>query len=257
MGRTFSNFANRVIPGKRRAAALIVANDQARQALPPGVTGKIFHIPDVGVDLTVWNERGKIDSREDDEIRFIYLGRLSDWKGVQFLIPAFKAVAEQQPRAMLHILGDGRERQSLEELTRNLNLSDRVKFVGWVSAEEGSRRLRSADVFVLPSLREVGGIVLLEAMAVGLPVITTNWGGPAIHVTDETGIRVNPDSQEGFVRGLSEAMLRLANSPELRRQMGQAGIQRVRGNLYDWNQKTDRLLEIYAELIGSAVRSID
>jgi glycosyltransferase involved in cell wall biosynthesis len=82
-------------------------------------------------------------------------------------------------------------------------------------------------------------------------VIATDWGGPAIHVTDETGIRVPVISRDGFISGLSEAMLRLADSPELRRKMGQAGLQRVRGNLYDWNQKTDRLLEIYAELISS------
>jgi glycosyltransferase involved in cell wall biosynthesis len=249
MGRKFSNFLNWLVPGKRKAAALIVANEQSRKALPPGVKGKIFHIPDVGVDLEVWNQRAKIEARDDDEIRFVYLGRLSDWKGVQYLIPAFKTVAQQQPRAMLYILGDGKERQSLEDLMRRLDLTDRVKFVGWVSAEEGAKRLRAADVFVLPSLREVGGIVLIEAMAVGLPAVTTAWGGPNIHITDETGIRVPPDSEEGFIRGLSEAMLRLANSPELRKQMGQAGTERVRTNFYDWNQKADRLLEIYAELI--------
>jgi glycosyltransferase involved in cell wall biosynthesis len=170
---------------------------------------------------------------------------------MQYLIPAFKAVVEAEPRAILYILGEGILRPALEELTRNLNLTDRVKFVGWVSADEGVRRLRAADVLVMPGLREVGGIVLLEAMAVGLPVITTNWGGPAIHVTDATGIRVSPDSQEGFIRGLSEAMLRLARSPELRAQMGQAGMDRVRSNYYDWNQKTDRLLEIYAEVIAN------
>jgi glycosyltransferase involved in cell wall biosynthesis len=112
--------------------------------------------------------------------------------------------------------------------------------------------MRQADVFVLPSLREVGGIVLLEAMAVGLPVIATDWGGPAIHVTDSTGIRVAPTSREDFIRGLADAMVRLADSPELRQQMGHAGLERVRTNLYDWNQKTDRLLEIYAELIGQS-----
>jgi glycosyltransferase involved in cell wall biosynthesis len=106
-------------------------------------------------------------------------------------------------------------------------------------------------VFVLPSLREVGGIVLLEAMAVGLPVIAADWGGPAIHVADATGIRVPPASRDGFIRGLADAMLRLAGSPELRRQMGRAGLDRVRTNLYDWNQKTDRLLEIYAEIIAA------
>jgi len=249
-GRGLSRILNRIFPGKRRAAALIVANDQTRRALPSGVRGKIFEIPDVGVDLSVWNQQEDLPPRTDDKIRFVYLGRLADWKGIEFLIAAFKTVAQRQPRAVLDILGDGVERRSLEDLTRRLSLEDRVTFAGWVSAAEGSRRLRQADVFVLPSLREVGGIVLLEAMAVGLPVIATDWGGPAIHVTDSTGIRVPPTSREDFIGGLADAMLRLADSPELRRQMGQAGLQRVRTNLYDWNQKTDRLLEIYAEIIG-------
>jgi glycosyltransferase involved in cell wall biosynthesis len=249
-GRGLSRILNRIFPGKRRAAALIVANDQTRRALPSGVRGKIFEIPDVGVDLSVWNQQEDLPPRTDDKIRFVYLGRLADWKGIEFLIAAFKTVAQRQPRAVLDILGDGVERRSLEDLTRRLSLEDRVTFAGWVSAAEGSRRMRQADVFVLPSLREVGGIVLLEAMAVGLPVIATDWGGPAIHVTDSTGIRVPPTSREDFIGGLADAMLRLADSPELRRQMGQAGLQRVRTNLYDWNQKTDRLLEIYAEIIG-------
>jgi glycosyltransferase involved in cell wall biosynthesis len=250
-GRALSHVLTYFMPGKTRAAGLIVANEQTRLALPRGVTGKIFQIPDVGVDLSVWNEAQNLPPRTDSKIRFVYLGRLADWKGVQFLIPAFKTVAEKNPDAVLDILGEGKERKMLEDLTHRLNLTDRVNFVGWVSAEEGARRMRQADVFVLPSLREVGGIVLLEAMAVGLPVIATDWGGPAIHVTDETGIRVPVNSRDGFIKGLSDAMLRLADSPDLRRRMGQAGLQRVRTNLYDWNQKTDRLLEIYAELISS------
>lgn len=250
-GRNLSRVLNIFYPGKRRAAALIVANEQARRALPGGVRGKIFEIPDVGVDLSVWNQRADLPPRTDDEIRFIYLGRLTDWKGIQFLITAFKIVADQHPRAVLNILGDGEQRRLLEEQSRRLNLGDRINFVGWVSAADGARRLRGADVFVLPSLREVGGIVLLEAMAVGLPVIAADWGGPAIHVTDSTGIRVPPTSRDEFVRGLADAMLRLAGSPELRRQMGRAGMERVRTNLYDWNQKTDRLLEIYAEIVGT------
>jgi glycosyltransferase involved in cell wall biosynthesis len=248
-GRALSRLLNRIFPGKRRAAALIVANEQARRALPHGVRGKIFEIPDVGVDLSVWNNSADLPPRADDKIRFVYLGRLTDWKGVRFLIAAFQTVAEQCPQAVLDILGSGEQRRELENLTRDLNLQDRVNFIGWVSADEGAKRLRQADVLVLPSLREVGGIVLLEAMAVGLPVIATDWGGPAIHVTDATGIRVHPTSHEAFQRGLAEAMLRLAGSPDLRRQMGRAGMERVRTNLYDWSQKTDRLLEIYAEIM--------
>jgi glycosyltransferase involved in cell wall biosynthesis len=253
-GRVFSRFVNFFLPGKLRAQALIVANEQARAALLPGVKGKIYEIPDVGVDLAVWNEKSDAPRRDDNELRFVYLGRLTELKGLQFLIPAFKPVAEQYPNAVLEILGDGDWRQKLEEIARQTNLQDRVRFVGWVSGEEGAKRLQAADVFVFPSLHDVGGIVLLEAMAVGLPIIATRWGGPAIHVTEATGIRVDPVSADGFVAGWSEAMLRMAGSPELRRQMGQAGVERVRTCLYDWNQKADRLLEIYREMIAATAK---
>jgi glycosyltransferase involved in cell wall biosynthesis len=255
-GRALSHPLNRLMPGKKNAAALIVANDRARNALPKGVRGKIHEIPDAGVDLAVWSRKVDLAPRNDDKIRFVYLGRLADVKGIQFLIPAFKIVADQEPRAVLDLLGDGERRQMLQEMTRQLNLQDRINFVGWVTADDAVVRLRRSDVFVMPSLREVGGIVLLEAMAVGLPVIATDWGGPAIHVTDATGIRVPPTTRDGFIQGFADAMLRLARDGDLRHKMGQAGLQRVRTNLYDWSQKTDRLLEIYAEVLAQRAATI-
>ena len=256
VGRALSPLLNQLVPGKQNAAALIVANDRARDALPKGVRGKIFQIPDAGVDLAVWSHKVDLPPRSDDNIRFVYLGRLVDFKGVQFLIPAFKIVAEQEPRAVLEIVGDGERRRMLEQMAHRLNLQDRVNFAGWASAEQAVIRLRQADVFVMPSLREVGGLVLLEAMAVGLPVITTDWGGPAEHVTDETGIRVAPTSRDGFIQGFADAMLRLARDGELRRRMGQAGLQRAQTNFYDWSQKTDRLLEIYAEVLAERAATV-
>jgi glycosyltransferase involved in cell wall biosynthesis len=248
-GLALAKILNRLFAGKRKADGLIVANDSSRAALPAGVRGKIYTIPDVGLDPSIWSRSPESSPGDDGKIRFVYLGRLADWKGVQFLLDAFKIVADQFASAELEILGDGDQRKNLEEQARRLNLTGRVNFAGWLSPQEASKRLSRCDVFVLPSLHEVGGIVLLEAMAVGLPVIATDWGGPAQHVTDEAGIRVKPENPEQFVRGLADAMSRLAKSPELRRQMGEAGRRRVRENLYDWNQKADRLLAIYAELI--------
>jgi glycosyltransferase involved in cell wall biosynthesis len=97
---------------------------------------------------------------------------------------------------------------------------------------------------VLPSLRECGGTVLLEAMAAGVPCIATNWGGPGHYLDDSCGIRVDPASPEAFVAGLTDAMLKLAESPELRRQMGLAARRRVRSTYFDWGAKADRMLEI-------------
>jgi glycosyltransferase involved in cell wall biosynthesis len=249
-GRALSAPLNALMPGKKKAAALIVANDRAKNALPHGVTGKIYEIPDAGVDLAIWDKAPDLPPRTDDKIHFVYLGRLADVKGIQFLIPAFKKVADQDPNAILDLLGDGERRPMLEQMTQDLGLTNRVIFHGWVTADQANRHLRQSDVFVMPSLREVGGIVLLEAMAVELPVITTDWGGPAIHVTSETGIKIPPTTREGFVQAFAEAMLRLARDPALRKQMGQAGRQRVQANLYDWAQKTDRLIEIYKKTLG-------
>ena len=254
-GRALSQFLSKLWPGKRRAAGLIAANQQAQAALPRGARGKIYYIPDVGVDLTIWADPGDSPPRTDQDVRFVYLGRLAEWKGVRFLLDAFAIVADQDATSHLDILGDGEIRVKLEEQSRALNLTDRVTFVGWVSAHDGARRLRASDCLVLPSLHEVGGIVILEAMAAGLPVIAADWGGPSQHITDETGIRVKPDSREKFVQGLADAMIRLASSPDRRRQMGHAGRARVTGNLYDWNSKTDRFLEIYAELLAEAATS--
>ena len=253
-GRALSHLLNSLMPGKEKSRRTHRRQRPRQECLARGRPRKNLPNPRCRRRSGRVEPKGRSPSRTDDKIHFVYLGRLADVKGIQFLIPAFKIVADQEPRAVLDLLGDGERRQMLEEMTRNLNLQDRINFAGWVTADDAAVRLRQADVFVMPSLREVGGIVLLEAMAVGLPVIATDWGGPAIHVTDETGIRVPPTTRDGFIQGFADAMLRLARDGDLRHKMGQAGLQRVQTNLYDWGQKTDRLLEIYAEVLSHARR---
>jgi glycosyltransferase involved in cell wall biosynthesis len=249
-GRAVSHLANWLVPGRIKAESLVVANEQTLKALPKGYRGKVYEgISEVSVDLKVWKLGGRASREADGIVRFSYLGRLVGWKAVDLLIDAFRIVADRCPEARLEILGDGETRQELEAQTARLGLTDRVEFAGWLSAEEGARRLRGSDVFVLPSLRESGGVVLLEAMSVGLPVVASRWGGPGVHVDDATGIRVAPDSREGFINGLADAMIRLATSPELRETMGLAAIRRVESGTYDWDRKIDRFLEIYAETI--------
>jgi glycosyltransferase involved in cell wall biosynthesis len=250
-GRWASHFVHRLVPGKLRADALIVASSATLRALPHGYRGRIYKVVESGADLTIW--KPALDTpTHGNEVRFTFLGRLVDWKGVDVLLEAFKKVADRSAHAVLQIGGDGPLRQTLEQRAAELKITHRVRFLGHVSRPAGAQIVRESDVFVLPSLRECGGTVLLEAMAVGVPMVATNWGGPAYYVNDSCGIRVDPTSREGFIDGLAVAMVRLALSPDLRMQMGEAGKQRVRELYFDWQSKVERLMEIYTETVASA-----
>lgn len=243
LGRLVSNFCNRLLPGKLYCQTLLVANERTKRALPAGVRGTVIELVDNGVDLSVWQPADTKAYEQNQGVRFVYVGRLVDWKAVDLLLEAFQPVAAQTS-ATLEIIGDGVLRQELEALTARLGLTDRVAFAGWLSQKKCAVELQQADGLVLPSLLECGGAVVLEAMAMGLPVIATNWGGPADYLDSTCGFLIDPTSTDSFVNGLTDAMLKLTQSPELRLSMGRAGQERVR-KYFDWERKVDRILEIY------------
>jgi glycosyltransferase involved in cell wall biosynthesis len=147
----------------------------------------------------------------------------------------------------LDIFGDGEERGALEALARKLGLQAAVRFHGFLPQAEVAQELLGADALVLPSLAECGGAVVLEAMALGLPVIATNWGGPADYVDATCGILIEPTERDRFIVDLSDAIRALALSPAKRRALGEAGREKVI-SMYDWERKVDRILELYARV---------
>jgi glycosyltransferase involved in cell wall biosynthesis len=246
-GRWLSDVMNRLIPGKLRAATVLIANQRTRGHLPSGIQGKVTTLIDNSVDLATWKPTARAERDSSAPAKFIYLGRLVNWKAVDLLLQAFKPVAENTG-AVLEIVGDGELRQQLQSQAKELGVAGSVTFRGWLSQAEAAATLRSGDALVLPSLYECGGAVVLEAMAVGLPVIATEWGGPADYLDDTCGILVPPDSRDAFIVGLTCAMIRLANDPALRRSMGNAAQQRVIAE-FDWQRKVDHTLEIYEEAV--------
>jgi glycosyltransferase involved in cell wall biosynthesis len=251
LGRLASGLLHRLIPGKLRAAALLVANERTRVALPKAGRGEVITLVENGVDLGLWSAP-RSPSDAGGPTRYVFLGRLVDWKAVDVLLEAFARVRTPVlPR--LQVIGDGPMRPALEDQARRLGVSDRVEFVGWLPQAECPRRLRESDVLVLPSLYECGGAVVLEAMACAIPVIATAWGGPMDYLDASCGILVPPDSREALVSGLVEAMSRLADDPGLRTALGRAGRERVERE-FDWEVKVDRMLAIYGRV---AARSSD
>ena len=225
-----------------------MANERTGRACP-AARGKVVELVENGVDLSLWEAAGEGPGGEGP-VRFLFAGRLVDWKGVDLLLEAFQRVA-RRARVTLDVFGEGPVRASLEAQARRLGLAGAVTFHGWTPQPDLARGLRTADVFVLPSLFECGGAVVLEAMAAGLPVVATRWGGPADYLDASCGVLVEPTSREAFIAGLAGAMTELAASAPLRRQMGRAGRERV-AREFDWERKIDRILEIYADTVGRA-----
>ena len=253
LGRRLSGFGHLLADGKLRADALLVANPRTARALPKGIRGEVIELVENGVDPGLWDvESDRSEVSGSGPTRFVFLGRLVDWKAVDLLIEALGRVVMLFP-ARLEIIGDGAMRGSLEDQARRLWLTGRggddpVAFSGWLPQSECSKRLAEADALVLPSLYECGGAVVLEAMAAGRPVIATDWGGPADYLDPSCGILVPPESREGLIAGLANAMIQLAVDPELRRRMGAAGRRKAL-ELYSWDRKAEAILAIYRRVL--------
>ncbi|MFC1480617.1 glycosyltransferase [Candidatus Omnitrophota bacterium] len=164
-------------------------------------------------------------SLKRDKLYLISVGRLIKRKGYDFLITAFASLIRGGLDAELILIGDGPERSALEGLARELDVPDGVKFLGAVSDEEKFQYLSAADIYVLSSLHEGFGIVLLEAMSCGLPVVATNKGGQTDIIRDgKEGTLVPPADAES----LADAIHKLATDPDRMKRVGISNRQEVK-----------------------------
>ncbi len=228
----------------KRAEAIVVPS-QAHIALCRELRGfedKVATIP-FGIDERRWEVVPP--PSPGNPPRAIFIGRLVPWKGVDFLLRALELV----PDLRLDIVGDGPERNRLRTLADALAVSDRVKFWGEYPDEDLPRRMADADFLVLPSVsvEEMFGMVLLEAMAAGRPVITTAVpsGVREVNVAGETGLEVPIRDP----RALADAMRLLAADPGLREKLGSAGRARVRQR-FTVARMTEAHLELYNRVRG-------
>ena len=168
----------------------------------------------------------------------LYVGRLEPRKGVSTLINAMKHVD-----GTLLVAGQGSMFPLLRERAKLLGVSNRVRFLGTVDYSNLPLLYRASDVFVLPSLSEAFGIVLLEAMASGTPVIGTRVGGIP-EIIDGCGLLVPP----GNARELANAINLVLDNQSVERRLGRLGKRRAE-RVYDWNVVVKRIVNLYREVL--------
>jgi glycosyltransferase involved in cell wall biosynthesis len=178
-------------------------------------------------------------SQQDLIIGFV--GRLSVQKGVKYMLDAFKLVAEKFKNVHLVIVGTGELEEMVKESATELNLEDRIHLLGF--RKDIPDLMRTFDIFLLPSLWEGFGIVLIEAMAAGKPVVATNTSSiPEIVEDGRSGILVPPENAEA----ISDALKKIISEPELRTKFGKEGQKIVCEKF-----TTDRMINDYEKIFQS------
>ncbi|MDO8529603.1 MAG: glycosyltransferase family 4 protein [bacterium] len=178
-----------------------------------------------------------------EEFRILCVSRITPRKGVNYLIEAFKKLSEKHQDIFLQIIGDGDEKNELENLVKELKIENKVEFTGLISHEKLPSYFQSADVFVLPSLNEGMSNAMLEALASGLPIIATDTGGTRELVKDgENGFIVKmKDSGD-----IAEKIERLIENAELREKMGK--VSREIAENMSWGKAAREYLEVYKKI---------
>lgn len=240
-------------------STLIVANSNYTKdrilALNSRYLDKIRVIP-MGVDTHHFSKYypRKCNPRDGEHTHTIILtvGRLVEIKGIQYLIRSMEYVTRRMPGAVLMIVGDGPERNNLVQLTKTLGLDDNVIFVGDVKNTQMSEYYRSADVFVLPSIilngqSEALGVVLIEAMASGVPVIGTNTGGIPDIISDGVNGLLAPERDSA---NLAEKICRILSDPNLAECLAREGLNTV-CDKFSWDRVAQDYLKVYDYCMGN------
>lgn len=208
------------------AKAIVCGTDLVKAHLPQTAQEKTFIIHDAVIDATYYSPSGRVNESRS-AIKITFTGRLEHYKGIYLLLDAFAAVVKKYPDATLIYAGTGSQFSRLTQMVIDYGLQGNVKVLGRIDRGALKELLLTSDIYCLPTLKEPGGTALLEAMACELPVITSNYGGPANSVTPECGILIDPVSITDHVAKIAAGIELLISDPVLRRNMGIAGRARV------------------------------
>lgn len=230
----------------RRLDGKIAVSRAAARLIAPHFPGYYNIIPN-GVDVERFSAAAEaLPEWDDGKVNILFLGRLEKRKGLSYLLRAFAQVKARRPDTRLLIVGgyDARQKRGYDRWINESGLAD-VHFAGYVPLEELARYHRTAHIFCAPNTgNESQGIILLEAMAAGLPVVASNIDGFALVLTEGVeGHLVRPRDADA----LAQALLGLVDDPVARATMGQKG--RERAEHFSWERVARRVLSYYERLL--------
>ncbi len=231
---------------RAHAAAIIAGSRASHEQLPKWAHHRTVYIPENAIDPERFN--GQVTGPVTLPLKVAFVGRLVPYKGADMLIEAAAPLA-REGKVVLDIIGDGPERDRLTAMAAQLDIANAVKLEGWVPHTQLKDRLIQSDVFGFPSVREFGGAVVLEAMAMGLVPIVADYGGPGELVSPQSGFAVPMGRRSEIVAGFRKGLEQLVAAPEQIRPMGARARTRVLSR-FTWDAKAKQVLEVYRWVMG-------
>jgi len=205
----------------RHATAIIAASSQTYSEFVAH-RDKLFFVPEPGIALSSCSGEPR-RSQPDARLELIFVGGLVPRKGCDLALRAAAALL-QRDRACLTVIGDGPDRSRLEELARALEIEKAVVFRGWLGHRDVLEAMRSADVFLFPSVRDNGAGVVFEALASGAVPVVVDFGGPGDIVHPEVGLKASLTNEHDVVAQMGKMLMELADDRELLERLRRQGI---------------------------------
>jgi glycosyltransferase involved in cell wall biosynthesis len=224
----------------RHAAAIIAASSQTCAEFA-GYGDKVFFVPEPGIARSLCSG----DSRSPEpgaKLELLFVGGLVPRKACDLALRA-AAPLLRSDLARFTVVGDGPERTRLEQLARSLGIENTVFFCGWLSHTEVLKHLRSADVFVFPSVRDNGAGVVFEALATGAVPVVVDFGGPGDIVHPKVGYKVPLTNEIDVVAQMEKILTELAHNRDRLEQLRRQGMAYVRECL-TWDAKAQSVARV-------------
>jgi glycosyltransferase involved in cell wall biosynthesis len=230
----------------RNAAAIIAASSQTCAEFS-AYRDKVFFVPENGVSPSLCSD----DTRSPEpgaKLKLIFVGGLIPCKACDLALRAAAPLLRSN-LATFTIVGDGPERDRLEQLVRSLEIEKAVSFCGWVSHPEVLQRLRSAEVMVFPSVRDFGAGVIFEALASGAVPVVADFGGPGDTVHPDVGYKVPLTNESEVVSEMEKILANLSGNRGLLNRLRQHGMAYAREHL-TWDAKAQDTTQVLEWVVG-------
>lgn len=224
-------------------AVVALSNDLANSVNALGVHQKTILVIPNGTDTGIF--KPGLHQRENF---ILFVGSLIPRKGCKFLIQSFKQISKKYPDIRLILVGIGPDELELKNLVYELGLGDKIQFLGSKTREEISSLMQRAKLFVLPSLEEGLGVVLLEAIACGTPCVASKVGGIPDVITEQVGRLVSP----GDPQQIANAVIEIIENPGLWQKLSQTARDRA-VSVFDWEVIAIQLKQLYSRIFRKPI----